>query len=639
MTGKPLYPEPPREARFDPMTGKPLRPSQPVSLQPSREPAFDPMTGKPLRPSQSLPVQPSRGFDPAATVTAAPQAPREPARFDPAATVSPRVAQPAPRVEGPTVSQAPVEVPRPAAQAPRFDPAATLSLRRPQVTSARASLPPRSSESRPEPRSSRSLQTTGAGLAGAPRQQPGSPLAASAKTSGAVQFVEGAPASLGEPAAVSGEAALARPQGVAEHAPAEHAGKRAGTARSGVHPSVNSPLASEPAAPRPAHPLAGPSAPPRAVPNPGPAAVGGGGSSGRSTQAAARATGIAPRPPLEGPAAPAKAPEPKSATASVPVEKAKAAPPKLPTLEPSASAARSSLSGLFGGNPNKVAMDATEPDRERSSPNSPSSAAKSELSQGLGAPAASGGPLLGGAPAGGMLATRLVPLEQEGSGGKVGGLKLNSSDLPVTGSSTIEPLALNLNTPAHASKPPVRRWPALALLGLAVVAFGGVIVVRAPGLLPPPIAAVVVPWVAPLVAQFMPQVQGAPPPTPAITPPVQGPQPEAVPTQEAAPAQPGPAVEPQVPSQAAENPPPSAEANPQQVAAAQAGTVKGGSAQLEKQAIDALIANDYRAAYALYEKLRAAEPAHPEYGVMLELLTRELSPACGGPGQAACPAP
>jgi hypothetical protein len=66
---------------------------------------------------------------------------------------------------------------------------------------------------------------------------------------------------------------------------------------------------------------------------------------------------------------------------------------------------------------------------------------------------------------------------------------------------------------------------------------------------------------------------------------------------------------------------------------------QGHSAELEKQALDSLLANDYAAARVIYEQLRAAEPARPEYGIMLDLLARELTPACGGPGQVPCSGP
>ena len=62
----------------------------------------------------------------------------------------------------------------------------------------------------------------------------------------------------------------------------------------------------------------------------------------------------------------------------------------------------------------------------------------------------------------------------------------------------------------------------------------------------------------------------------------------------------------------------------------------GPSAQLEKKAIERLIANDYPAAKPLYEKLRSAEPTRPEFGLMVELLNRAGSRACGQAGQAPC---
>lgn len=62
----------------------------------------------------------------------------------------------------------------------------------------------------------------------------------------------------------------------------------------------------------------------------------------------------------------------------------------------------------------------------------------------------------------------------------------------------------------------------------------------------------------------------------------------------------------------------------------------GPSAQLEKKAIERLIANDYPAAKQLYEKLRSAEPSRPEFALMLELLNRASARSCGQPGQAPC---
>jgi len=48
----------------------------------------------------------------------------------------------------------------------------------------------------------------------------------------------------------------------------------------------------------------------------------------------------------------------------------------------------------------------------------------------------------------------------------------------------------------------------------------------------------------------------------------------------------------------------------------------GSAAQLEKKAIERLIANDYPGAKQLYEKLRSAEPSRPEFALMVELLER-----------------
>jgi len=63
--------------------------------------------------------------------------------------------------------------------------------------------------------------------------------------------------------------------------------------------------------------------------------------------------------------------------------------------------------------------------------------------------------------------------------------------------------------------------------------------------------------------------------------------------------------------------------------------VDGATAELERQAIELLIAKDYPAAARVYERLRVAEPSHREYSVMIDVLAR---PACGQPGQAACAA-
>jgi hypothetical protein len=385
-----------------------------------------------------------------------------------------------------------------------------------------------------------------------------------------------------------------------------------------VQPSVNAPLASD-----------------------GSSALRAGGV-GRQTQASSRSSGVVPKPPTSSTGfAATSAAEPNSS--EPPPAKPAVAPPggeskasSLPDLAAASSTGlrRSSISppaGLFTSNPAiKPSMESTEPDRERSSPSSPSA-----LSSQLGvSPPAGGGPLLSGAPASGMLATRLVPLKQESSGfnqpfgSAGGGLRLSDSDMPHM-HGTIEPLALNLQSGASAASKPVRRWPALALLGLAVVAFGGVIVVRAPGLLPPPLAAMLGRSDPPAQLPESPAVaQGPQAPAPLSAPPeaaIQQPAADVAPT--AAPDAPAEATEPT----GTTTPAP-------QIAVANVAGVQGGSAELEKQAIELLLANDYRAAYSVYERLRAAEPARPEYGVMLELLSRELTPTCGGPGQPGCAA-
>jgi hypothetical protein len=152
---------------------------------------------------------------------------------------------------------------------------------------------------------------------------------------------------------------------------------------------------------------------------------------------------------------------------------------------------------------------------------------------------------------------------------------------------------------------PVKKWPALSLIGLAVVAFGGVIAVRAPRLLPAPIAG----WLMRA-------------PAASVAPPANVPPPSAA-----------------VPSTPSDVLPPMAAGAPPTPTASPDAPAQGERAQLEKQAIDLLIANDYSAARAVYEKLHALEPARPEYSALLDLLARELAPTCGGLGQAPCGAP
>jgi hypothetical protein len=211
-------------------------------------------------------------------------------------------------------------------------------------------------------------------------------------------------------------------------------------------------------------------------------------------------------------------------------------------------------------------------------------------------------------------ATRLVttgagaPPAQIGAGG--------APSLP----STTQYLSLSADEVSARKPHAVKRWPALSLFAIAFVAFGGVILVRAPGLLPQPLLAMGA-FVSNQVQRLLSGTAPALPPAagPQTEPPVPGPH-------DPAPQQPTP--ENVAPSRA-----------PSAPAAVPLAPVRGGSAELEKQAIDLLMANDYAAARAVYELLRAAEPAHPEYGVMLDLLTREIAPACGSEGQMPCPQP
>jgi hypothetical protein len=87
-----------------------------------------------------------------------------------------------------------------------------------------------------------------------------------------------------------------------------------------------------------------------------------------------------------------------------------------------------------------------------------------------------------------------------------------------------------------------------------------------------------------------------------------------------------PAQKPEDTSQTAE-----ARARPAPVA------VQGGLADLEKQALDRLVANDLPGAKQFYDRLHMAAPSHSEYALMVDLLTRVLEePACGQPGQEPC---
>jgi hypothetical protein len=169
-------------------------------------------------------------------------------------------------------------------------------------------------------------------------------------------------------------------------------------------------------------------------------------------------------------------------------------------------------------------------------------------------------------------------------------------------------------TKRHSDAPP-KRWPAISLILLAVVAFGGVIVLRAPQLLPAALSGLLVS--APAVPDEMlaPEASAAPelPSAPAAQPS----------TDIAAATDPAKAAPTPTPTR-----PPAAPA-----------MTSGASAQLEKKAIERLIANDYAAAKQLYEKLRSAEPSRGEFAVMVELLNRASGTTCGQPGQPACSGP
>jgi hypothetical protein len=271
-------------------------------------------------------------------------------------------------------------------------------------------------------------------------------------------------------------------------------------------------------------------------------------------------------------------------------------------------------------------LDTTEADRVLPE-NSPPSAAhvSASVASSVVAP---------GSAAAEMGATRLVSFEEHAqlgaharqAGSHTGGLKLETSTARATG----QQLSLNVSS-SESAPAPVKRWPALSLIGLAIVAFGVVVVVRAPGLLPPQIAALLG------VAVRAPETAPA-----AADPNALPPGPDLAPADPADTAQ-APPVDPagSTPPIAADPVPVPADPAAQVAPAASASVVRveGAAAELEKQAIDALLANQFPTAKGLYERLRAAEPARPEYAVMLELLNRGALPSCGEPGQPECATP
>jgi hypothetical protein len=168
-------------------------------------------------------------------------------------------------------------------------------------------------------------------------------------------------------------------------------------------------------------------------------------------------------------------------------------------------------------------------------------------------------------------------------------------------------LSLSMDQPAELTSvtKPVRRWPALVLLGLGFVAFGAVLALRAPHLLPGPMGR--------LMTRVLHRV------------------PDAAAAEQPAPTQVTDVSAAQDPAQKPEDTPQTARARPAPVA------VQGGLADLEKQALDRLVANDLPGAKQFYDRLHMAAPSHSEYALMVELLTRVLEePACGQPGQEPC---
>lgn len=168
-----------------------------------------------------------------------------------------------------------------------------------------------------------------------------------------------------------------------------------------------------------------------------------------------------------------------------------------------------------------------------------------------------------------------------------------------------------LREPKRTSDAP-KRWPAISLILLAVVAFGGVIVLRAPHLLPASLSNMIAPTPAVPDELLAPEVTNAPE-LPSTAAPVLA-------TDTSAATDPAKAAPTPTPTR-----PPAAPA-----------MTSGASAQLEKKAIERLIANDYNSAKPLYEKLRSAEPTRGEFGVMVELLNRASGAGCGQPGQPVC---
>jgi hypothetical protein len=151
------------------------------------------------------------------------------------------------------------------------------------------------------------------------------------------------------------------------------------------------------------------------------------------------------------------------------------------------------------------------------------------------------------------------------------------------------------------------------VIALAVIAFGCVIVLRAPSLLPAPLAARLAP-----AASHGPGEEAPATPRATASAAVAAVIANATASDTSGVTDPG--LAPPSPTHPPASPP----------------FTSGMSAQLEKKAIERVMANDYPGAKQLYERLRSAEPNRPEFGVMLELLTRATGSACGQPGQPTC---
>jgi hypothetical protein len=472
--------------------------------------------------------------------------------------------------------------------------------------------------------------------------------------------------------------------------------------RPGTGAAVLSPQPSA-AGPLPAAGASTHAAPPNAAPGgQSPSSIAATPAAARPSRSSIAATPAAGRPSRSSIAAtPAAARPSRSSIAAMPA----ATRPSSGALNVSALAQRpdddslAAHGGAHGGASGSL-LDTTEPDRDarerKPSPSpaqlrSPDSARAVEPVRGSGAlvvpappPMAAGhsDPVSDALALGpGMQATRLVSMEVPRSAWYVRSSSAPASSDDGSSRSGIAgkpPLALHVAEPDRHSAP-VRRWPALVLIGLAFVMFTGVIAVRAPALLPAPIARVAVALIASL--GLAPHGNARPAPMAANEPDARaneqvGAAASAQANEPSVRNEPAPANEPSVRNEQAQadeplvagsvrndqvgavapaqaNDPavaPAAQANEQLRAAPEApstflaavptpSALQGASAELEKQAIDALLANDFASARGLYERLRVAEPTRPEYPLMLELLARDPQGSCGRADQPACAVP